>query len=379
MCRVEYTVEGRTTFVFTQDLSLGGMQLRNVKLLARGAAVTFHLHLADSGKPVQVQGLVQRVADGSAGITFPPGQEAAVAAISDFVNQRLISRAAERAVGASGSASQIADLAMYYGEIGRIDDAIELYRKSLQKRPQELVLYEHMATLLLFRAEQGGDGVWALLNELESLVGRGLGIGKSRVLDAMSREVGEVRAAQMKRQAAALQRDKALLFKEATEHGKEAVHAAVAKRARELDKEFRDKLAGKDVRAALAKHKAEHDKRVAAMARQLTAVRKTIVVEEAKLAKHAAKIEKAQRVLDAATEKHIKAASAFDIAKREAKLDADRAKLHAAELEQRERAVTVRESRVATLEKLSALIDGLHLANAALRPPPPATPTRRSN
>jgi hypothetical protein len=371
MCRVEYKVGERSTFVFTQDLSLGGMQLRNVKSLARGDTLTFHLHLIDGAKPVGVEGLVQRLSGTSAGVTFLPEQEPAIQAVHEFIGQRLISRAAERASGSSGSASQVADLAMYYCEIGRIDDALELYRKSLQRRSQELVLYEQMATLLLYRIEQGGAGAWALVAELETLIGRGLRLGKSRSLDAINQDVADLRKKLALAQQESQRREKEALLKEVDAHAVRikreleaqteiAIRKGVAEKARELEQAFRAKLEGKEVRAQMAQQHKEGKRQLALLEQALTKRRAMIAREEEKFSRTRAKLEKDQQAFAAAQEKFATADRLLhEREKKNAALDKA--------LSARARDVALREAAVASLEQITQAIAQLHAANHALR------------
>ncbi len=371
MCRVEYTISARTSFVFTQDLSLGGMQLRNVKTLAAGDALTFYLHLSDGSKPVPVEGSVTRLLGTSAGVTFSPDQEDALGAIHEFINQRLISRAAERAIGSTGSAVQVVDLAMYYCEIDRVDDAIDLYRKSIQRRPQEFALYEQMAPLLLYRIEKGGDAEWALLPELEALVGKGQTLGKSRVLDSVGQETLTLRKTQAQRQKEQQRREKESLLKEVEAHAvqlraelekraEEKVKKLVAEEKKRLEQDFAAKLAGKEVRAQLKLHEKESRDTRLALEQELQRLRKTIAAERLQFDKQVARLAKERQAFDAARDKH--AVAAQKLAEHEKEHHEKRLVL-----DRRERAVTLREARTEGLEQLGEAVEKLHAVNLARR------------
>src|SRR5579871_1115124 len=133
MVRVDYAVEGRSTFAFTGQVSSADMLLRSARELEEGLALEFKLALAGREKPLALNGTVSAlVADGpdaGAWITFEPSQESALRQLRKGLEAQFVSKLEEQAARSLRAVDKVLELAAYYREVGRDADATQLCRR----------------------------------------------------------------------------------------------------------------------------------------------------------------------------------------------------------------------------------------------------------
>ena len=96
MIRVDYALEGRTTFAYTSLLSVSELVLRSPRGLEPGQSIELTPSLGSKDKPVLLQGTVGASDDeGSVPIAFAPGQDRALKQVRGYVEQQCVAKLEE--------------------------------------------------------------------------------------------------------------------------------------------------------------------------------------------------------------------------------------------------------------------------------------------
>ncbi len=314
MCKVEYAVDERVTFAFSQNLSVGGMLLRNARGLVPGENIDFVINASESNARIKIRGNIVRLIGGDVAVRFVEAQASAEKELRAYVDDHLVSKMAERVSAAASTAQQVHDLAMYYREIGRVEEARELYQRAILRRPNELGNYENLAVLLLQGLRQAADQGSPLFAELDGVLKHGIEHGKSTILEAVWKQAAEIaRSLERRKQderrrektelSAALEQENDRRLRTLQNEAATALKKATNEKKRELEKAFEERRAEIETERAAsadAQRKAKHS--LSAREHALEAERTEQLKERARLERKAAALEKDREALNEATE-----------------------------------------------------------------------------
>ncbi|HET9555315.1 MAG TPA: PilZ domain-containing protein, partial [Anaeromyxobacteraceae bacterium] len=403
MLRVDYEAGGRGTFSFSSNLSTAGVQLRGATRLAVGDELPVALHLKTERQPVRLQAVVRHVsggAGGGAGLEFLPGQAEAVEAIGRFIDEELIGKLEASLARSLTSTPSVVLLAGHYVQVGRVDDAVDLYRRALEATPAATALHEGLGALLLARLREGAGGPGALA-ELEALLAEGQAVADGPALRALQKGAAEQRKAleradreraeqaeaqrkleERQREQAEKQREQKLRAALAREAQAQADKELAARR-RELERELEGRRAEADAAAAEERKglKAERAA-LSAQAEQAKELEARLGRQEQKLGQRAARLEEERQALlaeveaqrgalaeakRAATEREEQAAARLAGVAAEEQAAAERVRALEREVAAEGREVARRRAELAEAEKLQASLEKARAEAVQLR------------
>lgn len=197
MIRVDYPSGGRTRFAYSSNLSTTGVYLRGDFAFEVGKRLALALTLKTEELPVRISAVVRNLRGGSspgAGLEFLPGQELPLAAVRRFLEAEHVAKLEASLARSLSNGRNVALLAGYYVELGRAEEALDLYRRAVDANPTSLELREGLARLLVDRIRLDEDGARPAVEELEALVAGDAEHG-SPTLDRLAAEAGALREA----------------------------------------------------------------------------------------------------------------------------------------------------------------------------------------
>ncbi len=253
--RVDYRVGNRKTFAFTRDVSTAGMLVRGGNDLEVGAEVDFTLHIGLSDL-LSLRGKVVRSEGRDIAVSFI-ASEADIDQIRVSIDEQLVNRLTDRLKLGSG-VERAVDLASYYLENGRSDDALELFHVALGHSRGDIRLYESMAELLGRRISAVDDvRAETLLAELDTIVEEGLKVAPSETLASVKIDAAALRIELERRRHVLLTADLATMKARLQEQTEEAA----ASRAREDNLQLElDRLASELIAERERRQRAEEQR-----------------------------------------------------------------------------------------------------------------------
>ena len=359
--RVDYELGDRKTFNYSTDLSARGLFLRNTKGLEMGTALELHLNLKGRKTPLMVRGTVRRMTavgrEPGVGIEFSPGQDEVVAEIRTFLEQEVVSKLEDTIRRSLTSASTVVQVAAYYLETGRRQDALDLCRRGVQASPKSLPLNEMTATLMLSELDGPGRHDEALLDEAEALVERGIALGASPVLEAVKARVAGMRGVLARERREAAEREDAARRQRDEDEARKARDAIAHEVAIE---------AAHELQTRKKELETEYQQRAKAETKQHAEMRKVLTLEQTALATERETVQALEHELAKREQKLAKQEA--KIAERETSLKSEEtaAQSLARELAKQGKEVQRRAEAVDEAEKLAAALETTRIEHAAV-------------
>src|SRR5512138_992404 len=136
--RADYELGDRSTFGYSSNLSAGGLLLRGATHLEVGQPLAIALHLKSEPQPVKLKCVVRTILRGpapGAGLEFLAGQDKAIAAVRRYIDEQIVAGLEASLARSLSNVANVCLLGGYYVEVGRTDDAVDLYRRALDADP----------------------------------------------------------------------------------------------------------------------------------------------------------------------------------------------------------------------------------------------------
>ncbi|MFC1610332.1 tetratricopeptide repeat protein [Myxococcota bacterium] len=221
MCRAKYLANGQWTITSAVNLSRGGVLLAGGAELPVGEEIGLSLCPDADDRPIVVEGRVLIADDLGTRIAFLPGQPVAESGIQQLIQQQAIS-ILEYELGGADDTAALRQVTSWYREVGRLDDALALYRSAAEVGEHGVDFYCDMAAFLLETAQECGPSAEDLLVEAVEVIDRGLSLESSGTLESMraeanklletSRDPARSRQEELERLKKTIQRDREALY-----------------------------------------------------------------------------------------------------------------------------------------------------------------------
>ncbi|MBN1961269.1 MAG: PilZ domain-containing protein, partial [Deltaproteobacteria bacterium] len=197
MQRVDYKIGDRSTFNYSSNLSASGLFIRGATKFKVGEQISIKLHLNRKDPPLFIRCIVRRIKEdgdeAGAGLEFIEEQDKAFSRIRQFIEEELIKKIEANLQRSITNTNNLILLATYYFEIGRIDDALSLYRRGIETNPTNQQILERAIGVFIPAVRLRGLHGWQLLVELEKILASAMALGPNSKLKQYQAETIELR------------------------------------------------------------------------------------------------------------------------------------------------------------------------------------------
>ena len=190
MLRVDYPTGARTAFAYTAQLSSGDMILR-ARNLTEGDSLVFKLALSKT-LTLDLSGKVGGPEGDGVLVTFADGQDEAIYAVRSYLESHHVKELEESVNKSVRFPDRALQLAAWYREVGRDEEALWLLGRYCDNNPKHLGLAEAAAATLVDRIEAGVAGR-DVLDALAGIVDRSRQLGESAAIDRAAKALADAR------------------------------------------------------------------------------------------------------------------------------------------------------------------------------------------